>query len=149
MKEFHSYDPSEVSFTFGNIKLGGFQDGTFIKVMRDEDGWMKHAGSLGDVTRTRNLNRMGSIEVTLMAQSVYNDYLNAIASQDEQFGTGFRPALVEDHNGSAEAHATYAWVRKIPDLERAKEPGSTVWVFDCADLELSPGGNVALPQIPL
>jgi hypothetical protein len=30
---------------------------------------------------------------------------------------------------------------KIPDVERAKESGNVEWVFECAELEVYPGGN--------
>src|SRR5712672_3130329 len=98
MKKFHNNDPSQVSFTFGNLKIQGFAKGTFIEVERDEDGFKAEAGSLGDVTRTRNLNIMGIITVTLMTQSVYNTYLTLLAAEDEQFGTGFRTAQAIDHS---------------------------------------------------
>jgi len=140
--EFNTYDPSRVSFVFKGIKLSAFQDGTFIDVERKADGFMMHVGSAGDVTRTRNLDRAGSYTLTLMAQSSDNDLLQAIADEDEQFGTGFGPCQVLDHNGNMECHSVIAWIRKRPKIERAKESGGTVWVLDCADLELNAGGNV-------
>lgn len=148
MREFHIYDPSEVSFTFRNVRVSGFAEGTFIEVERDEDGFTATAGSLGDVTRTRNLNIMGTITVTLMAQAVSNSYLESIASEDAQFGTGFGAAQAVDHNSEgSEVHATYAWVRKLPKWERGKESGPVVWVFHCADLEIRNNGNAAFPVV--
>jgi hypothetical protein len=141
-REMHTYDPAEVSFSFRGLRIGGFAPGTFIEVERDEDGWKKKAGSQGDVTRTRNLNIMGSITVTLMAQSIFNDYLQSIATLDEATGLGTGDSQVMDHNSNMEAHASIAWIRKQPKVERADEAGNTVWVFDCADLEINAGGNV-------
>lgn len=142
MGTFRNYDPSRVSFSFSGLTITGYQSGTFIDVERKADGFEMHVGSLGDVTRTRNLDRTGSVTLTLMAQSPENDLLQAIADEDEQFGTGFGALQILDHNGNMECHATRAWIRKRPKIERAKEAGSTVWVFDCAELEVDAGGNV-------
>lgn len=139
---FKQYDPSQVSFSFMGNNITGFMDGTFIEVERDEDGFTKHVGSLGDVTRTRNLNHAGKITLTLMAQSPSNDILNTIYAQDEQFGTNYGALQIIDHNGNMKVHVTYAWIMKAPKIERAKESGTTVWVFDCADVEIVAGGGV-------
>jgi hypothetical protein len=39
-------------------------------------------------------------------------------------------------------HAKYAWIMKIPKIERGgKDQSNTVWVFECADIEIEPRGN--------
>jgi len=47
-----------------------------------------------------------------------------------------------DHSGSTEVHSVNAWIQKLPKIERAKEAGTIVWMFACADLEIHAGGNV-------
>lgn len=146
IKEFNQYDPSEVSISFRNIRIRGFADKTFIEAERDEDGWMVQVGALGDVTRSRNLNIVGQVTITLETGCASNTFLEAMASLDEQFGTGFGPLQGVDHNSdTSEIHSTYAWVRKRPKWERGKESGQTAWVFHCADLEMHNGGNAPLP----
>lgn len=142
MGEFRNYSPDKVSFSFRGLTIEGFQSGTFIDAERKEDGWQMHAGALGDVVRTKNLDKTGTVTLTLMAQHSDNDLLQAIADEDEQFSTGFGPLQVMDHNGNTEVHAEIAWIRKRPKIERAKEAGPTVWVFDCAEIEINAGGNV-------
>lgn len=140
-KEFNTYSPDAVSFSFKGYTIRGFQSGTFIDAERKEDGFQMHAGSQGDVTRTQNLDRTGSVTLTLMAQVSDNTILQAIADLDEQFGTGVGELQIMDHSGLMEVHAENAWIRKRPKDERAKESGATVWIFDCADLEIDVSGN--------
>lgn len=148
MADFASYDPSAVQMNFAGIILGGFQNGTFIEAERAADGFQMHVGSLGDVTRTRSLNRTGHVTFTLMAQSPYNDLLQALVDADEASGTGVGTLSILDNNtvgdadGPAEVHASKAWIRKRPKWDRAQESGSVTWTLDCADMELNSSGNV-------
>lgn len=137
-----NYDPSQVIFSFFGINVGGYMDGTFIEVERDEDAFTKTVGSLGDVTRTRNLNRAGKVTLTLKSEAPSNDLLSALHAQDEQFGLSYGPLSIKDLNGNMRCNATYAWIMKAPKVERAKESGSVQWVFDCADISIFAGGNV-------
>lgn len=140
--DFQTYSPAKVTFSFMGQDITGYQDGTFIDVERAEDSFTKHVGSRGDVTRTQNLNRSGKITLTLMAQSPANDLLQARLQLDEQFGTEFGPLYIKDLSGNMRCRATIAWIMKPPKVERAKESGPCVWVFECADLFINAGGNV-------
>ncbi len=142
MAVFRNYDPLQVSFSFMGARISGYCDDTFIEVEREEDAFTKHVGSLGDVTRVRNLNRSGSVTLTLMAEAPSNDILTALAIADEQFGEEFGPLLIMDHNGNMEVFSSTAWIKKMPKIERGKESGTVVWEFECADLEIIAGGQV-------
>lgn len=139
---FKTYNPAFVVVSFDGINITGFMDGTFIEVERDEDTFTKHVGATGDVTRTRNLNASGKITVTLTQASPTNDLLAAAFALDELTGLGYGPIQVKDLSGNMMCRATQAWIVKPPKVERAKESGSCVWVFDCAELKIFAGGNV-------
>ncbi|MGN6103658.1 MAG: phage structural protein [Kofleriaceae bacterium] len=139
---FKTYNPALVTISFKGINLTGIMDGTFLEAERDEDAFMKHVGAAGDVTRTRNLNKGGKVTVTLVATHPTNDLLAAILDADEQFGLGYGPLQIKDLSGNMKCRANEAWISKPPKIERAKESGSCVWVFDCAELEIFAGGNV-------
>lgn len=141
MAEFFTYSPDRVIITFGSVILRGFAGDTFIEIERDEDGFMKLTGSLGDVARTRNLNRGAKVTLTLMAVSPANDDLSALAALDEIDGDIVQELMIRDLSGNMECHATYAWVQKWPKIERGKESGTIQWVFDCADVSINASGN--------
>jgi hypothetical protein len=142
MASFKTYNPAFVVVSFGEVNVTGFMDGTFIEAERDEDAFTKHVGSTGDVTRTRNLNTSGKVTLTLVAASPTNDLLAVIHAADELLGLSYRPLQIKDLSGNMVCRSTQAWVMKPPKIERAKESGSCVWVFDCADLKIFAGGNV-------
>lgn len=142
MSDFHNYDPSRIVATFAGILIRGYADGTFIGAERAEDAFAKSVGAQGDVTRIRNRDRSGMVTFTLQAESPSNDQLTAKAVLDELFGTGTGALLVKDLNGTTLLHAEVAWIRKLPNVEYAKDGGSREWVIDCAELEMSVGGAV-------
>jgi hypothetical protein len=135
-----TYDPKLVLVSFGEVAITGFAEGTFVAVARDEDAFSKLVGSGGDVVRSRNRNRSGSVTVTLIHGAPENDLLAAIAVQDELSGTGVRPVMVKEANGTTLCAGQSAWVRKSADAEYAKEAGSREWTFDVAELDMYVGG---------
>lgn len=135
-----TYDPKLVLVSFGAVQITGFADGTFVTVERDEDAFTKLVGAGGDVVRSRNRNRSGSITVTLIHGAPENDLLAAIAAEDELAGTGVRAAMVKEANGTTLCAGQSAWIRKSANAEYAKEAGSREWVFDVAELDMLVGG---------
>ena len=73
-----TYDPKKVAITFAPANSAAVPinsvvaPDTFISVSRDEDSFFKTVGADGTVARTRNANRSGTIEITLMQNSEVN-----------------------------------------------------------------------------
>src|SRR6266702_8686783 len=129
-----TYDPNQIKANFGPHLLTGFAKGTFIKVTRDEDTFKKYVGADGVVTRIRSRNKSGSIEFTLSQASPSNDFLSAIALQDELLGTGIMPAAVKDMNGTTLAAGGEAWVVKPAETEYGDDATTRPWKIDVAQL---------------
>ncbi len=136
-----TYNPARVTVSFKGINLTGFMDSTFIEAERDEETFTKHTGATGDVTRTRNLNKGGKVTITLIQVSTTNDLLADLHESDEIFGISFGSLQIKDLAGNMVCRADEAWIQKAPKMERAKESGSVVWVFDCAAIDIFAGGN--------
>ncbi len=137
-----NYHTDQVILIWNDININGYAGDTFIEVERNEDGFTTYVGSLGDVCRTKNMNRTGKITVTLMATAPVNDTLAALAQVDEDDGLEFAPIQLKDLNGNMRASGAEAWIMKRPKIERAKEAGTVQWVFEVAQLNLNEGGNV-------
>jgi hypothetical protein len=138
-----TYDPDKVFLSWMGINITGFAGETFINAARAEDGYSMQVGSQGEVCRIRNLNRTGTVEVTLMHSSPINDFLDALATVDEETGIGgVGPLTGRDDNGNMKIRSTYTWVQKKPDVKRGKDAETVVWIFSCAKLELAPRGNI-------
>jgi hypothetical protein len=141
-----TYDPSRVSITVGSSIVIGRGESTFVAASRNEDGVTLKMGSDGRGTRNMNTNKSGTISVTLLADSPTNDDLDEIAVKDEDQATGMVTITVNDQNGNAQANLPFGWVKKIPDLERAKEMGEVTWQFEGRKLELNQGAGTPDPD---
>lgn len=148
-----TYNPKKVSILVGGVPITGFAKGTFVKVTRDEDTWTKYVGADGTVTRGKNNNLGGMIEITLAGSSPSNDMLSALHIADEASDTGVVPVLVKDLSGTTLHESSAAWVKKPADWEGAKDVTERAWGLDCADLLAFVGGNatsalgVAFPAV--
>ena len=138
-----TYDPSQVVVTFGELRITGYADGTVIKVERDEDRYTKKIGVDGETGRTRNNNRGGTIEVTLLQTSASNLALSAKATADDDAPGGLppEPLVVKDLEGNSLHVAAAAWIQKLPASEFAKELGQRTWIFGTGSLRQVDGGN--------
>jgi len=136
-----TYIPKEVSIIVGTRPASGFADGAFVKVERANDAFTMKEGADGEVTRAKTSSRAGTITVTLIQGSSFNDYLSTLAQVDELTGNGTVPVMVRDAKGTTLFASPAAWLRKMPETEFAKEVGIREWVFDCAILEYFIGGN--------
>ena len=137
------YDPASVIIAFGPNILSGFAEDTKVRVERDEDTFTKKTGVDGECTRTRNMNRCGSVTVMLMATSASNLVLSALHNADELSpnGVSILPVIVKDLAGNTLHTALSAWLKKTPASETAKEVGTREWVIDTGPMVNVEGGN--------
>ncbi len=135
-----TYDPAKLLFSIGGLIIGGYADGTFLEVERDEDAFTKTTGASGETARAKNNHKGGSITLTLMSTSLSNDFLTAIAIADELTGAGVVPCFGKELNGTTAFASAQCWIKKLSKVDRSKEISTTQWVIDCADLELAVGG---------
>ncbi len=142
MPIFKNYSPDQVDVIFSSFSITGYAEGSFIEVEREVDTFTKKVGSLGDVCRTRSLNKSGKITITLVDSHPINDVLATLISQDEQFGTSFGAFSMKDRTGNTEVRATEAWCMKVPKVTRAQASGNISYVFEAASLFIKHGGRV-------
>jgi hypothetical protein len=149
---YRQYDPSDIIVSIGSnvgsdnnvgSDITGFVDGTFVEIERAEDSFKKHVGATGDVTRTKLNDRSAKITLTLMAESTSNDDLAGMLLIDETDGSATFSIQIKDVAGNMYCHAENAWIMKAPKIERGgKDAAHTVWVIECASLEIRAGSNV-------
>lgn len=142
-----NYHTDKVHLVWNGILIQGYAKDTFIEVERNEDSFTTYVGSLGDVCRTKNLNRTGKITVTLMASAPVNDLLSARCNLDEDTGLEYGPIQVTDLSSTMRCDGAEAWIMKRPKVERAQESGTVQWVFEVAHLNLFEGGTDIISSI--
>ena len=138
-----TYDPKQVVVTVGGTVIGGFADGTFIKVVRDNDMFKKSSGADGVLSRVRVNDFSGVITFTLAQTSPSNDVLSALANKDPGIG-GHADVVAININdvitGSVYA-TTSAWPKKQAEVEYGKDIANREWAFDAADISFATLGN--------
>lgn len=141
-----TYDPKDVIVSFGGVTLEGFGEDSIIKVTRNEDLFSIKVGADGQGARTRNANKSGRAELTLLNSSDSHKYLSDQIAIDELAGEGVGVFAVDDINsGKSSCHAAAAWIVRHPDWERSKEMGETTWIFESLDMDINHEGLVNGP----
>lgn len=140
-----TYDPSAETVVACGIPIDkeAYADGTFIEVTRLTDTWVDVSGTGGGVARAKQLDRRGTITVTLLQTAPVNAALSAMAVLDEntEGGAGVLPSLVKDRVGLSLYEGLESWVVKMPDVTLEKGVTARQWQIRCAVLEMFEGGN--------
>jgi hypothetical protein len=139
-----TYDAAQVVLTVNGVAIGGYADGTFISVEREEQSFTKVVGADGTTSRAKSNNRSGSLTVTLKQTSPSNDVLSALLQQDELTNDAVVPVLIKDNSGESRLFSATGWVQGLPTVEYAKEISNREWILDLADIEFAVAGNVAI-----
>jgi hypothetical protein len=131
--EVKTYDPSQVSLIVGGTIIKSWNK---VSVVKDEDSWTFSAGTSGEVTRTKNLNRLGTITVTLPQTSADNGMLSAFAVSGALLS-----CIVKDGSGRSLHVMPEGTVVKPADSEYGKESGEREWSIKGSVVEMTVGGN--------
>lgn len=121
MGDMKTYDPSQVV-----VIVGGSIVKSWISVAaaRDEENFMMTVGTQGEVTRTKNANKMGVITLVLPQASVDNLTLSGFFNLGTQISVS-----VTDKSGVSLHVIPEATVTKSPDAAYGKEAGEYEWLI--------------------
>lgn len=137
-----TYDASQVASIVGGAILSGFTDGDFVTAEYADDRYTMLAGADGEVGRSRNPSRAGSITFVLASTSIANDQLSALSNIDALGGVDAPiPIAVTDLSGRTVIACSKGWLRVPPSVSFGTEVGEREWIYDCADLTMFVGGN--------
>lgn len=135
-----TYMLANCQFTWNGISMSnGVGSGSVLTATRTNDLITTAGNARGDTANSKNINKQGTIEFTLMKNSTVNGLLMAayIAQQElqEDYWSNF---TVIDPSDPVQMTAINCWFVKLPDMEKANEAGEVTWRFGCHQLELFP-----------
>lgn len=138
-----NYDPKLIHCVFAGHFLDGFADGTFVSFSKAAPPFSTRVGVGGDVARTRNHNRSGTVTFTLMQTSESNQRLSQILAQDlaAPNGAGVGSLSVQDIAGTTLFTAAKAWIESDPDASFELESGTREWTIAYEKLEATHGSS--------
>lgn len=113
------YDPDQISVMIVGIPItGGFAEGEMVTITQDEDDFSEVVGTMGDVTRSKRMNKMCTITVRLLQASSANALLSALSNIDQAApnGAGIGPSEIKDLQGTSVFFFDKSWIAKVPDV---------------------------------
>lgn len=137
-----TFDPKDIVLTVGGAIIGGFADGTFVSIERQEDAYTTSVGADGEVTRVKSNNKLTNLTITLAQTSDSNSVLSAFAILDEKSNSGVVPVLLKEVNGDTAVAGGRGWIQKLPNIEYSKEITNREWVIVLAESEMFVGGSL-------
>lgn len=130
-----TYDPSKVSVSFGPSLLTGWNT---VRMSREEDGVMFSAGTSGELSRSINANKLGTITLTYPQTSPENLILSGYAVSKITV-----PMTVIDRSGTTLGVMKFGTVVKPPDSDLGKEVTTREWLIRGELSVMVIGGNSA------
>lgn len=133
------YDFKQVTLTFSNNRIGnviitGFGEGDdVINVIKTDDGISMTTGAKGEVTTSKVANPIGTIDITLQAQSSSNSILNNLARTKESFAVN----ISENNSQKISVSSDNSYVTKIADNVRGKNAGERTWNIMCENMQIN------------
>jgi hypothetical protein len=135
-----TYMLATCQFVWNGIDMSsGVGSDTVLDAKRVHDLVTTKGNARGDTANSKNINKQGTIEFTLMANSAVNGLLTAayLAQENiqEDYWSNF---TVIDPSNSRQMTAINCWFVKAPDMTKAQESGEVTWSFGCHQLDFIP-----------
>jgi hypothetical protein len=134
-----TYDPKQIVVLLDSVPVGGFADGTSVKVTRSNDMFTKSSGMDGVLSRVKSNDFSGEIVLTLAQTSPSNDVLSSLANSSADGDVV--PIAIQDAFGTSKYVSGTCWVKKHADVEFGKDISNREWTLEVADLDMFTGGT--------
>lgn len=127
-----TYNPAEVDFIFGPVKVDGYAEGEFITFSQEEETFLKVVGSGGEVCWSFNENDSTIITVKLIQSSSSNALLSALHTLDKATkGRSPQTIYCRDRSGTTLWASPTARIIKPADMSFDKQAKPREWTI-CA-----------------
>ena|SRR4030067_778176 len=125
------YNPDDVNVIVNNVTIEGFAEDELVRTERlDENEFTTKVGAKGDYTFVKNLNRAGSIILTLKQASPSNIKLQALKYSSALFSV----TITSKHNYSELASGVNCMVGIAPRKKFGKDEDVREWNLITGDL---------------
>ena len=138
------FDLDQYNVSFLGVILSGYGEGGAVKIEKVDPTFSHKVGQDGVVIRSKKLNRVYKITITLIQGATANALLSAINNLDEASpnGAGVGPFAASDViQGTSLFVAGQAWIEGPPSQEFANEAKDREWILFAADGTAFVGSN--------
>ena len=133
------YNQRLTAFNGGNIimsagphKVSGFEKGTSVELVFNEDQYKSVRGGDGETIVTSSNDRSAKMTVNLLQSSLSNDYFSAAYNRGLALPSGIFvfPCEIYDPASGTLAVCAKSWVVKQADLAFGEEQKPAIWVLE-------------------
>mgnify|MGYP003644944799 CR=1 FL=1 len=135
-KEVKAFDPSKVKLLLGGLEPTGYAPDTKIVISRMNGVSSRTEGVDGDISVNIDPRDSGSLVLSLMHTSTYNDIVYAWLRSVKLTGVPFFPVYFEDPSG--QVVDTVGWFETQGDYTTAQETSTLEWTLGLKDATLRP-----------
>lgn len=130
MATLKTFVPANVNISWGGIILEGFSTDSFVTVSRSSDNTTVQVGAAGDVGITKIADRTGTVEITLMQNSVTHRILSAIQTAQDVGDELYRANMtITDPSGSMICKIFNAHIQTPPEVTLGADQNEKTWTF--------------------
>ncbi len=126
----NDFSPQQVGISWGGVPFTGYAEDTFVTVSRNTDNTTASVGADGSVGITKNADKTGTIEVTLMQTSETHRILSAIQLTQDQTDQLYRANMtVTDPSGGFIAKMFNVHIQTPPEVSLGSDQNPKTWTF--------------------
>jgi hypothetical protein len=136
-----SYNLAQVVITIGGLPLEGFGADDAVSFEPTSDLYENKVGADGEVTRSLNNDRSGTLTFTLMGTSLSNDIFNTFLQLTKAVGIGdIFPIFIKDLRSGDTLVAEQCWLNREADMSFGRVASEREWSCFAAKVTTSHGG---------
>lgn len=142
-----SYSPENVTVILSGSQfshsVGGFVEGGFISVSRENPHATLYTGADLSNARVIRRNKGGTITITLHQASESNDVLSYLLQKDEEdaSGTWLFSVTIKDELGRSVFYSPVCFINNPPEASFGTDLGDRSWVIQAVSIDQVQGGN--------
>ena len=130
----YTYNPRDISISWGNKPVTGFAEDTFVNVVAMGDGVVSSTGCDGEIVRNIDPNDRYTVEITLQQGSSSNERFSYVYKKDKTDGAEIHPLVIKDKRGN-KLFSAQAWISKRADRQYGRTAGDRSWTFETDEVE--------------
>lgn len=136
-----TYSPKDITISLAGMHtVGGYVDGTFIRISKDVAPFKTVVAMDGETARLFQEDATYTLEITLAQSSSSNSVLSTLWNIDTATQLGKFPVFVRDGNGQTTFFSALSWIEQAPDVTFSNSIEPRTWRFRCCYAGLTVGG---------
>lgn len=136
-----NYSPKDITISIAGMHtVGGYVDGTFVKITKDSEPFKTQRAMDGETARLYQEDAGYTMELTLAQSSSSNSVFSALWNIDTATQLGKFPVFMRDGNGQTTFFSALSWIEQPPDVSFGTSVESRTWRFRCMYAGLTVGG---------